>query len=35
MPAAIVTLEVEAFSPKSTTLAKAKITPKMGRLVLN
>ena len=35
IPAAIVTLEVDAFSPNSTTPASAKITPRTGRLVLN
>ena len=35
IPAAIVTLEVEAFSPNSTTPARAKMTPRTGCLVLN
>ena len=35
IPAAIVTLEVEAFSPNRTTPARAKKTPRAGCLVLN
>ena len=35
IPAAMVTLEVEALSPNRTTPARAKITPSTGRLVLN
>jgi hypothetical protein len=35
IPAAIVTLEVEALRPNNTMLARAKITPRIGRLVLN
>jgi hypothetical protein len=34
IPEAITTLDVEAFSPKSTTPDKAKITPSRGFLVL-
>jgi hypothetical protein len=35
IPADIVTLEVEAFRPNSTTPARAKKTPRAGFLVLN
>jgi hypothetical protein len=35
IPELIITLDVEAFRPKSTTPAAAKITPRTGFLVRN
>jgi hypothetical protein len=35
IPDAITTFEVDAFSPNSTTLERAKITPRKGFLVRN